>query len=506
MKQKRQVLVNAAMSILQVVVLAGILFVLYRFLLNTIGIEKLGIWSLVLATTAVTRISELGLSASVVKFVAKYRARGESETVAGVIQTAALSVGAFIGLVLLVAYPFMRWLLAFLVPKAQLEAALSILPYAFVSLWIMGLTSVFQAGLDGYQRIDLRSMLLMVGAVLHLLLCFVMVPMHGLMGLAYARVIQAGAILVGSWLLLKRYLELPPIPYRCNRCLLSEVLSYGINFQAASIARMLYEPITKALLTKFGGLAIVGYYEMSSRFILQFRSLLISANQVLVPVIADLQENNPKVIQIVYRDSYRLLFYITLPSYSIIIALTPVISEIWIGHYEGTFVLFSILLAIGRFLSTLSAPAYFANLGLGELRWNTMGLIGMAVLNGGLGLLFGSLYGATAVVAVQAFSLAAGSLFVTVSYHFRHKVPLSELLPRQSIGVGLASVAGLLITVALYHRLRPLWSLLAVTTTVVLAFALIVAIPVWLHPMHRRLVGWITHDLLRAENPAEGAG
>ncbi|HSW36364.1 MAG TPA: hypothetical protein VLH18_07155, partial [Candidatus Limnocylindrales bacterium] len=65
--QKRQVLINAIMSVVQVVAIGVILFILYRFLLDTIGIDKLGVWSIVLATTSVATIANLGLSASVVK-------------------------------------------------------------------------------------------------------------------------------------------------------------------------------------------------------------------------------------------------------------------------------------------------------------------------------------------------------------------------------------------------------------------------------------------------------
>ena len=56
---KRRVLRNAAMATAQSVIVGLALFILFRFLLERIGIEKVGIWSLVLAATNVTRISEL---------------------------------------------------------------------------------------------------------------------------------------------------------------------------------------------------------------------------------------------------------------------------------------------------------------------------------------------------------------------------------------------------------------------------------------------------------------
>jgi hypothetical protein len=50
---------------------------------------------------------------------------------------------------------------------------------------------------------------------------------------------------------------------------------------------MLIDPVIKALLVKFGGLSPVAYYEMAQRMVMQFRSLLVSAAQVMVPMVAN---------------------------------------------------------------------------------------------------------------------------------------------------------------------------------------------------------------------------
>ncbi len=498
--QKRQILINAIMSVLQVIVTAGVLFTLYRFLLITIGVEQLGIWSIVLATTSVANITNLGLSGSVVKFVAKYLARGEEKTVAYVIQTSAISIGILIGSSLLIAYYFANWLLALIVPVANLKEAFSILPYALLSLWITVNAGIFQAGLDGYQRVDLRNMVLIAGSLLYLVLCFVLVPIYGLMGLAYSYVSQSCVVLIGSWLMLKFHLPmLPVIPYQWNVKLFKEMIGYGINFQITSISQMLYDPITKGLLTKFGGLAMTGFYEMASRMILQLRALIVTANQVLVPTIADLQEKNPEIIQKVYKNSYRLLLYFAFPIFSAIIAFTPIISQVWIGHYENIFVLFSTLLAIGWVLNTLNVPAYFANLGIGELRWNTISHVMIGVLNLGLGFMLGNIYGGTGVVVGWIFSLVIGSLLIPITYHSRYRIPIGELLPKEDIGIGFASIVGASISLLLYYQLSNKLILPSLTIAIIIAivFSSILVIPVWRHPMRKRSMGWITHEFLR---------
>ncbi len=501
--QKRQVLINAIMSVTQIIVISGILFILYRFLLNTIGVEQLGIWSLVLATTSVTQIANFGLSGSVVKFVAKYIAQGDDEKVSAVIQTAALSIGAFITVVLVVGYPIAVWVLGLVIPDKSYTLALSILPFAFFALWLMMITGIFQAGLDGYQRIDLRSLLLMGGAILNLLLCFIMVPTYGLLGVAYARIIQNSTVLFSSGFLLKRCLpSLPIFPFKLDLSIFKEIIGYGINFQIISITQMLYDPITKALLSKFGGLPMVGYYEMANRMIQQFRALIVSANRVLVPAIADLQEKTPEKIQSVYLTSYQLLFYLALPFYSLLTVCMPIISELWIGHYESVFVIFGILLSIGWFLNTLNVPAYFTNLGTGELRWNVISHIVIALLNAGLGFILGVFYNGIGVVVAWVFSLALGSSIIYLSFHIKHKISLSELLPRSSRAIIAVCLVGVLSTLLIQHQLNYAFNTV-VDSTILFIFSIVVFITLWFHPMRKRLTGWVTNELLNRGTGAQ---
>jgi len=490
--QKRQILINAIMSMIQVAVIGGILFVLYQFLLKSIGIEQLGIWSLVLATTAVTQIANLGLSGSVVKFVAKYIARRENENVSNIIQTASISVAVFVGLILMIGYPIARCILRLVISPESLPSAFAILPYAFLALWIMIVTSIFQAGLDGYQRIDLRCLLLMGGAVFHLFLCFIFVPIHGLMGLAHARVIVNFTVLISSWILIKRCIPLLPIfPYKWNKGLFKEIIGYGMNFQIITVTTMLYDPITKALLSKYGGLSMVGYYEMANKMVCQFRTFIVSANQVLVPAIADLKEKNSVKIKSVYLISYQLLFYLSLPLFSLIIVSMPIISELWIGHYEKFFVLFGTLLTIGYFLRILNVPAYSVNLGIGELRWNVISHIVIASLNVGLGFLLGFFYGGLGVVVAWVISLVLGSSIIYLSYHISHKIPLIEVAPKASRIIIITCLIGIFSSFIIHHIFFGSFNTIAFNGIIILLFSTIVFPSLWFHPMRKRLVEWM---------------
>ena len=503
--QKRRVLINAVMSSIQIVVISVVLFLLYKFLLKTIGVKQLGVWSLILATTSVTQIANFGLSGSIVKFVAKYIARREIENVSLVLQTATISISAMAGFILLIAYPFARWVLRLVISTESLELALSILPYAFFSLWVMMITSIFQAGLDGYQRIDIRSCLLMGGAILHLVLCLMLAPTYGLIGVAYARIIQNLVIFLSSWLLLKRYLPLLPVfPYKWNKGLFKEIIGYGINFQVISIASIFYDPITKALMSKFDGLSMVGYYEMASRMIQQFRALIVSANQVLVPAIANLKEKSPAKIQSVYLTTYQLIFYLSLPLFSMTIISAPIISELWIGYYENSFIVFGTLLAAGWFLNTLNSPAFFANLGVGELRWNVVSHIAIALLNTCLGFSLGLIYGGIGVVVAWVISLSLGSSIVYLSYHINHRIPLAELLPRESRIIVAACLSAIALAFIARHSLVNRLNAVELESLIFFLPLIVIFIPIWIHPMRKRVVKLILFEIINKERGKKG--
>jgi O-antigen/teichoic acid export membrane protein len=489
--QKRRVLINAITSLVQVVIVAGVLFFLYRFLLQTIGVKQLGIWSLILATTSVTQIANFGLSGSVVKFVAKYAARGEDRNVSEVIQTAVISLGVIVGYVLFIGYPLIKYVLGLVIPQGSLQLVFHILPFAIFSLWLTTITSVYLSGLDGLHRIYIRNILMIGSSVFYAFLCFILATKCGLIGLAYAQIINNLLILITSLILIKRFLPaFPIIPYQWNNGLFKEIIFYGFNFQIIAVTQMCYDPVTKILLSKFGGLSMVGYYEMANKMVQQFRALIVSANQALVPFIADLQEKNSKRIRSVYLSSYNLLFYLALPTYTLVIISTPLISEIWIGHYERIFVIFGILLSIGWFLNTLAGPSYFANFGTGILRWNVIGHIAIGILDVGLGIIFGLFFNGFGVAIAWVIALSLGSVVICVAYHLTNEIPLNELFPSDSRAMFFCCTIILVISLAIQHRLNYIVKAVAMNNFITSFLFLLILISFWFHPMRKRLAVW----------------
>ena len=485
---RRRLLKNVGFSVLQVLVVAATLFVLYRLLLDTIGIRKLGIWSLVLASTSLSGVGGLGMSGSVVKFVAQYDARGECGNAERVVQTAFWSIAIFSGIFLIAAYPVCSYLLSVAMPAENMPDARAILPHALVSAWLMLVASVLYSGLDGLQRMDLRGSTLMVGSLVNLGLCAVLVGKFGLAGVAWAKVGQSGfLLLLSAALLAKCFRSASWLRPGWSRPLFKESIGYGINFQLMSLANMLCDPVTKGLLSKFGSLEMVGYYEMAARMVTQLRTVIVSANGALVPVVAEQQERQPDKVTGLYSTTYELLFVLALPAYALVVACIPLISILWIGRYEAVFALFGSLLSIGWFLNTLNAPAFFTYMGTGQLGWNLASQVTVAILNLVLGVTLGMQFGGVGVVCGWVLALSIGSSLVYLSFHRQNDIPIAALFPASSRAVALVCVLAASASASVQLLSASVASMRS-NLVIVVVFLVAVARTLWMHPLRRWMI------------------
>lgn len=491
--KRRQIVLNAVTTSAQIACNAAILFFLYRFLVRTIGLDSLGIWSLVLATTSVVALANQGFSTSIVKFVAKYASRESSNEVSALVQTAELSLGVALGLILMGLYPAAKWALALVLPDSSVAAAYAILPYAVASLWINVTGSVLQAGLAGHELITECNYVDLGGSALYLVLSFALVPRDGLLGLGYAQLSQAAVCFMALWILLRRRVPLlPMLPRTWDRSLFREMAGYGAHFQLITVSQSIREPVTKALLTKFGGLGMTGLYDLASRLVVTTREILIQANQVLIPTVAGLQESDPAVIPAIYEKSYRLIFYLAVPAFTCIVIASPLVSLVWLGRYESVFIEIVAMLAAAWLVNALSNPAYVVDLATGALRWVTIGCMFTAILNVVLGLVLGKAFGGIAVVVASVSSLILGYAAILVAYHLENRVPFHMLVPPQNMTIVAGSATAAIVFLPFFAGGR-VSSLFSAPIAVGIPGALMtILIPMWMHPMRRRVWTWVT--------------
>ena len=512
MIQKRRILTNATSSVVQIVISGISLFFLYKFLLETIGVTQLGIWSLVLAMSSMIQVANFGLTGSIVKNIADYDALGDKRSIARAIQTAAISI-AFLSLALIAcAYPGAKYYFGFAIGGQAYQDALEVLPLALVAFWILMVTSIYQSGLYGCQLIAQRNGILIIESISHLILCIYLAPRYGLLGLAYARVVQNGVTLLTSVILLRRHLpQLPIIPYRWDKKLFKEMIGYATSFQVISLLTMLSDPVTKALLGRFGSISMVGYFEMASKLVQQFRSLIVNANQVLVPTFAHLKQLEPQKITMLYLTSYHLISYLSLSGFGLLAICAPLVSDLWVGGYEPFFIWSTIVLCAGGLINTLSVPAYFACMGTGDMRINVVAHIVMTIVNIFLAVIFGWFLGGFGVVLSWGIALALGGILLNILFCRANRIPFGNLLPGPDriliscciAGVAVAyliwvSLPGASESLMMKFNLPLIGPSLITSGAMILVYIGFMSAPLWSHPSRKDLQRLVQGTLSRA--------
>jgi O-antigen/teichoic acid export membrane protein len=481
--------INATTSAAQVVLSTVILFVIYRYLVSRIGVELVGVWSITIAISGLGRIGELGLSGAVTRYVAGDLAISHPRKAAELVQTALLSIAPLVAISLALAYPGINAVLEYVLPEATVHSARDILIYVLAYTWVSSVVGLCQAGLDGCHRLDLRNIVVVGGMLAFLGLVLLLVPIYGFVGLVYAQLLQGGLSLFASWYLLRQQLEaLPIVPHQWQYGRFVELVRYGFNFQLSNLATLLCDPITKALLSKFGGPVLVGYYEMSSRMVLQVRSIVVAAIQAMVPAVAALNDSAPLKIPAFYGKAFQSVAYVSISVFCGLAILTSLVSELWLGFFSPEFLTFAMILIPGWWFNTMTVPAFFANVGTGQMVWNTLGQVMIGVLNVLLGWVLGMAFGGMGVALGYLIALLAGSTLILFQFHHRHNILLKSIARLDLAWLLLAGVAGSWLSYSTYYSLRPTVGFVGVVAVTLALFLLFIVVPAWFHPMRHILL------------------
>ncbi len=441
---------NAIASVTVTIVSAVLLFELYRFLVRAIGIEQIGVWSLLIATAGGVRLADLGVSGSVVRFMAVDMGAGRPGAAAATLTQTILFSAGTIGLASLLAVAPVGWVISRAVDHDEVLAlALQVLPWVMAAAWLSALVTALAAALDAVQQTVLRALAMICGSALQLALVYLYVPTYGLLALGPIQVtFTAAQLLILSVALAWTFRSHWRNSLRWSYARLVEMVRYGFVIQMAGLGQLLFEPVIRWLLGNFSGLATIGYYDMANRAVVQFRQVIVSAYQMLVPFMANRStrlQSGTEQIAADYRVAFRLLLLVTVPYFALVGSALPFILVFWSGKFDDVFLLIGLISTLGWSVSTLNIPAYMFFLAIGKVRWIAVSQLLLGVLNVVFGYLGGTLYGGIGVVVGAMLALALSSLAIVWRFHFRYRIRLYREIPKVFwpmllIGAGALSV------------------------------------------------------------------
>lgn len=431
----KRVLVNILSSGGQVGLIGIVYFFLYKFLLKSLGVELLGVWSVVMATSSIANIANFGVATSVVRFVALYVKDGTREQINQLIFTAVIFIFGFFVLLSAIIMPFADILLSHVIDAKYLSIALKILPYSIVCLILNAVAGVYASVLDGMQKNYIRSLIFTFSSLVLLGLTFLLTPKMGLQGVVVAQLSQSIFTIIGCLILVINLTKYNPIKWQWNKLIFKEIFTYGIKFQFISLSAMFNEPITKLFMAKYGGLQFTGYYEMANRLIMQLRGVIVNANQSLMPLMVksaketDNNESNDRI----YKFSFLGVSSISLILLAMPLLASGIIAHIWIGHYEPMFDYILLLAGASMYFNLLCSPAYFALLAEGRLNPIIISQIIIGLINIILAFVLGKLLGGNGVVYAWLIAVFLGTFFLLYKYSSIIKLSFSVIFRKEII-------------------------------------------------------------------------
>lgn len=378
-----------------------------------LGLEALGVWSLVLATTSFARFANLGAASGVGRFVAISAARAETGRPIRYVETALISNLVVFSLICAALWwPAQRGL-ALAVSGPELDLARGLLPYALLSFVLFNVSNVVDGAIIGQQKAAQKCQIVIAGFCIQLTLAITLIDEFGLYALAFAQITQYAIVLLIGWNVFLRN-EVGRycfrIPFRWSREIFLELLGFGVRVQTASIISYLREPATKFVMSAIAGLEALALFEMAQRVIQQFRQIVASPNQALMPTFAYFNEQDKEKVRNLYTQATAATSITGLPLMFCVALASPIISFLWMSRVDSLFVVFSFILAVGWLANLVSAPAHILAVATGRLRWNILGVLISTIGSPVLGMALGNYFGAIGVAAGAAFALGVGSL------------------------------------------------------------------------------------------------
>lgn len=379
-----------------------LLFVGYRLVIKQGGIEAIGVWSTIYAWTNLIRLGDAGVAVAATRFLAMWDVGKEQQRVRTYAETALLTNIVQFGALALIAYAGISPFVDRIVGANHAAEARHVLPWLLLGFFLLNVAGTLMGMLQGLHLGYRRSQLSVFGTMIQLAAVLVLVPSHGLIGLAWAQVAQYAIVMLLAFAAVSRKLGRVLRPYSFDLPAFRDMLGYSLKAQVVNIANGLIEPVSKMLVGHFGGMAAQGLYELAYKTVLLPRNLIASTVTAAMPSITALFRADRQRLRQLYARAFRLSAQLMTAASLAVVALAPLPSLFWLNRIDATYWLYVALLALGFLGNVVGIPAYLLGMASGHMRNNIIiTLLAFALLLA-VGWPAGIAFGGSGAVAIAA--------------------------------------------------------------------------------------------------------
>jgi O-antigen/teichoic acid export membrane protein len=361
---------NSTYNLLRVLITVPVTLCIWPYIVRHLGKEEFGIWALVGVISSYAQLSDFGITEGLVKFVAEYDARDDSEGLNRLVNTVLcvyvfLSIAGslvFTGLLPLIVDDILK------IPALLREKALHTFFVAILLFFGNMVLGVFGSLIIGFQRMGYSNLISIVSTILTA--CGTIVFLNagfGLPGLVYNNAIVSVVIAVANLVAAKRlFPSLHIAPFRLfSRTDLAKIFSFSWKVQLTNITQLMIFQIDRVLLSHYVGLSAVSYYEIANRIASQARMVIATMFSPMIPAASALHALSDETKMAgLYRRSLKYMVVAAVPCSAVVIVLAGPFVRTWIGPgYETSALTMQLLMGV-YFINLLTGPGGFIMSGI----------------------------------------------------------------------------------------------------------------------------------------------
>jgi O-antigen/teichoic acid export membrane protein len=407
---------------LRCVLVMPIQFFLTPLILVKIGAAGYGTWAVFRAVNGMTSLADLGLVATLSKFVAEYYATRDYVSLNRLLNTGLVLFGILSLLVSGVLWAGTSVLVRFLFRGTSVDARdLTILFRLFLTVVAANiLVLLFASVTSGLQRLDVtNSMGAFNTVVASALDAVLLLRGWGLRGLVYGQIVAALFTLLGYLVLVRWFLpQARFIPSSANLAEAKRIFSFSLRLYFTQAAVVVHNNIEKLLLASLVGVPAAGWYDIANDVALKIRG---AVGIILSPVMTAASElgalkDDRRLVELYYR-SHKYLAFVGAPVVCYMAMVSGRFVSLWIGpHFQMVAVPLAVLVFVNMFNLT-TGPGFLIFAGGGNLGPGIKSaLVGIA-LNAGLSWILIYSWGFRGAVVGTSISIVLASLYFLYLFH-----------------------------------------------------------------------------------------
>lgn len=428
-------------------------------LVNSLGTELFGLWTVTLSISAYLGLLDFGFGAAFVKYIAEYVARGERDRARQVVTFGFLFYLA-LGLVLAPAFvPLIPSIIRILKLSAQYEVLGShLLIVTYIYFFLSSAFGVLPALLAGLGRLRVASWVAFGGQIVYATAAVLLLHNGlGVTAVVIALYLQLALTSIALYGIGRSSLGgVFHRPRRTDGFVVGRLLRFGGWMQINNFSRLVNMELDRFLIATFVGVSVVTYYEIGNRLSLLTQAFPMSFLSALLPAASALSgKGHHDRLERAYVRSSRYLAGLTFPIAGFLAAAAAPLAQVWMGRPVPQIVPIMALLVTIYTVNNLTGVGTTMVRAQGVPQLETRyAVLGMA-LNLTATLLLAPRFGLMGILAGTFIGSTLASIYFVVLFHRRQglnltgdflgwlwRIALPTALAGTALGLGLHQLPG----------------------------------------------------------------